>query len=76
VALLLDYGADVNGTDADGTTALMCAAYYGKEEVVRVLLERGADAGMRNQQGWTALDMAEPGEWEEVAAMLRAAPRR
>ncbi len=41
---LLDGGADVNATDAYGTTALHVAAEAGHEAALRLLLERGADA--------------------------------
>ena len=52
---LLDQGADVNGTDHDGVTALMIASQAGKLEFVRELLARGAKVDVRNKFGGTAL---------------------
>ena len=38
VRLLLTAGADVNVQDADGSTALMCAAEHGHTTIVKLLL--------------------------------------
>jgi uncharacterized protein len=43
VRLLADGGADVNAISADGTTALTLACEYQRVDVVRALLERGAE---------------------------------
>ena len=40
---LLDAGVDVDRARSDGVTALVAAAYPGRVEVARLLLERGAD---------------------------------
>jgi ankyrin repeat protein len=40
VARLLGEGRDVNETDEAGCTALLCAAYIGRADVVRLLLAR------------------------------------
>ena len=52
--LLGEGGADVNKGSPGGWTPLM----MGEEDVVRVLLEAGADVGVRNVMGQTALDLA------------------
>ena len=44
--LLLDAGADPNATDAKGFTALVNAILRGRADVVRVLIERHADASI------------------------------
>jgi ankyrin repeat protein len=44
--LLLDAGADVNGRSDAGSTALNTAAQNGDDELVALLLERGADASV------------------------------
>lgn len=54
---LIDAGADPNYTRSE-TTALMMAAGYGQEEIVRGLLKRGADPLRLNTKGETALDLA------------------
>lgn len=49
VKLLLDLGADVNAQDVlDGRTALMGAAHKGRSDVVKLLVERGADLGIHD----------------------------
>ena len=56
VQALLEAGADVNGRDRDGETALMKAAEYRSDiRVVRALLAAGADANVRNRYGSTPL---------------------
>lgn len=56
VTRLLDAGADLNARDpAFGVTPLSLAATYGRAEVVKLLLERGADVKQTNRDGGTAL---------------------
>jgi ankyrin repeat protein len=49
VKLLLDLGADVNAQDVlDGRTALMGAAHKGRNDVVELLVQHGADLSLRD----------------------------
>jgi ankyrin repeat protein len=49
VKMLLDLGADVNEQDTlDGRTALMGAAHKGRNDVVQLLVEHGADLGIHD----------------------------
>ena len=49
VKMLLDLGADVNAQDTlDGRTALMGAAHKGRNDVVELLVQRGADLSLRD----------------------------
>ena len=57
--LLLEAGADVNGVGEGGFTALHSAAQNGDEELVRLLLERGADPELASDQGKRPSDFAE-----------------
>jgi len=51
VQLLLDAGAEIDGGNADGSTALHGAAFTGHPEIVRLLLERQADPLKANLAG-------------------------
>src|SRR5262249_59620641 len=49
VKMLLDLGADVNAQDVlDGRTALMGAAHKGRNDVVELLVQHGADLALRD----------------------------
>ena len=49
VKFLLELGADVNAQDTmDGRTALMGAAHKGRTEVIKLLVEHGADLATRD----------------------------
>ena len=45
----------MNAADTQGKTALMYAASKGNTQVVRLLLEAGADVNFANRRGETAL---------------------
>jgi uncharacterized protein len=45
VAMLLDLEIDVNAHNSEGRTALMGAAHKGRNDVVQLLVDRGADVG-------------------------------
>jgi ankyrin repeat protein len=62
VTMLLDRGADINGVDNDGNTAMHGAAYNNYPRVVKLLAERGADPKIwskPNKAGRTPLFIAE-----------------
>ena len=52
---LLAEGSDARERGPDGTTALMWAAYYDDVELVRRLIEAGADVSAQNDFGTSAL---------------------
>ena len=55
---ILKKGADVNGCNCNGVTALMRAASAGHHDMVRDLLEHGADIDAHRDDGFTALLLA------------------
>ena len=63
--MLLSHGADVNGADEYGNTALMQASAVGNEEAVRVLVAREwrprVEMDRQNRFGWSALHFAYAG---------------
>ena len=57
---LLGKGADPNARDPDnGTTALILAAFLGQVDIAKMLLVAGADLSDMNNDGATALSVAE-----------------
>lgn len=76
VQLLIERGGDLDAASPNGTTPLMMAAQYGSEDGVRLLLDRGADAGRRNERGMRAVDFAKLAGREALVKRLeQSAPR-
>lgn len=73
---LFDDGIDINQEDFQGRTALMLSVASGKEEVVELLLEHGADVNhvymFQDRVPMTALDAALQTNRQELANLLRA----
>ena len=72
---LLADGADVNARDTDSKgngTILGLAAYNGYTEIVKLLLETGADLGAKTKKGATALIAAAEKSNVEVIKLLLA----
>ncbi len=69
---LLDKGAAVDAPSPNGTTPIMMAIRAGNIQLVRLLLDRGADIRIRNQQDYSAIDVAELFNQEEIQKGLRA----
>jgi len=75
--LLIEHNIDKDmKTPLAHTTALMCAAKQGQVEVVEALVNAGADAGMTNKKGESALTIAEEAGHTEVVEKLSAAQLR
>lgn len=76
--LCLEWGGDVNAANDVGYTALHGAAFRGANDVVKLLVEKGARMDVKNQEGRLPVNMAEgmhigPGGWvehEDTAALL------
>jgi ankyrin repeat protein len=67
---LLNAGALINTTDNDGNSAL-CVACFGNLKTVQLLLERGADPNVRNQQGFTPLAYAQQEGKKTLESLLK-----
>ncbi|XP_051043573.1 ankyrin repeat and SAM domain-containing protein 6 [Phodopus roborovskii] len=58
VQLLVEKHADMDKQDSvHGWTALMQATYHGNKEIVKYLLNQGADVALRAKNGYTAFDL-------------------
>jgi hypothetical protein len=68
--LLLDYKADVDKPNNAGLTPLMRAAFNHAVDVVKVLIERGANPDLTDKDGKTAEAIAEERFFPDVAAMI------
>jgi ankyrin repeat protein len=71
LAVLLEAGANPNAKSFDGTTLLHQAARLGNLEMIRALAKAKVDFAQKNDDGFTALDVAE-GKKKEGAAGPRA----
>jgi ankyrin repeat protein len=71
VAVLLEAGANPNAKSPDGTTLLHQAARLGNLEMIRALAKAKVDFNQKNDDGFTALDVAE-GRKKEGGAGPRA----
>ena len=71
VEILLQNGIEVDdASEIDSTTALMKAAKYGHFDLVKMLLEKGAQINKRNRHGNTALMFAVQNNQTEIVKQL------
>jgi ankyrin repeat protein len=68
--LLVDGGADVNERQSGGYTPLMSAAQNGDEDLTELLLARGADPTLEDDQGLSAVAHAEKAGHAALAARI------
>jgi len=72
VEALLGAGAYINGTNYNLQTALIRAAFFGHVDVVKVLLDHGAEVEARDKLGLTAFEWSIKRGFPEVAQLLPA----
>ena len=74
VKTLLAKRAFVNAKDEySGRTPLIMATVNGHIEIVRTLLDRGADVSVKDADGWTAVMFAQEYRHAEIEKLLREA---
>ena len=69
---LIEHGADLAATTNRGWTALHIAARFGCWAAVRLLLDQGADAHSKGQDGTTPEDVASLFSHTQIAEMIKA----
>jgi ankyrin repeat protein len=71
VALLVEFGADLTGVDAEGRTRLHRAAAAADDpDPIGFLIDVGLDPNATDSAGWTALRYASVYGFERVASLL------
>jgi ankyrin repeat protein len=73
--LLLDENAYIDAESPNKTTPLMMAAQYGSAQAVKLLLEAGADPGLRNELGLSAVEFAQKANRRDAAEIIAASIR-
>jgi uncharacterized protein len=71
VKQFIESGTKVN-KKLNGLTPLMYAARYNKVEIIKYLLQKGADREIKDSQGFTALNYAELSNAYEAIAVLKS----
>lgn len=73
VRIHINRGDDINARDGKGQTPLMLAAAYNNAAICELLLVAGADPGLLDDLGRTALDIAQAARAVDAASTIQAA---
>jgi len=71
--LLIERGAKLDALSplpSGAVTPLMMAAREGQDGIVRLLLSKGANAGLKNTEGFTAAQLAKQAGYDKLAGLL------
>jgi hypothetical protein len=71
IRLLARHGADINAADDMGYTLLIIGVVNRKMDLVKLMLDLGADSGLRTIDGKTALDYARELGFMEIVNLLK-----
>ena len=69
VKKLIELGSDVN-KKSNGMTPLMFAARYNRVEIIKLLVEKGANVKAKNSKGYNAMKFAKQSNAKEAIALL------
>ncbi|MBN1130335.1 MAG: ankyrin repeat domain-containing protein [Chitinispirillaceae bacterium] len=69
--MLIYEGSPVNISNKNGESALILAVKAGQLQLVKLMIEKGADKNRKDREGKTALDWANELQHSEVSALLR-----
>ena len=72
VQSLIAQGENVNAQNSLGNTALHFAVNNGNADMVKLLLENGADASIANAKGWSPVTIAEKKQLNDFINMFQA----
>lgn len=67
---LIEAGVDVNQSDEWNNPPLHIASYKGRMEIVRILVDNGANLYAKDLSGLDAIQRAKSGGYEDVAKFL------
>jgi ankyrin repeat protein len=70
VKKFIEYGADIE-EKSNGLTPLMFAARFNKVDIIKYLLENGANKSTKDERGYTAIQFAEFSKSQEAVALLK-----
>jgi ankyrin repeat protein len=69
---IIRYGGDVTHPKTNGTTALHAAVCEGNMEIVKFLLDQGADIDKPDHDNWTPRDLAEQQGHEDIKILFQS----
>ncbi|KAI0491680.1 hypothetical protein KFK09_025940 [Dendrobium nobile] len=73
---IISYGGDVSLPRKDGNTALHLAVCEGNFQMVKLLLEQGADIDKHDIHGWSPWELAEQQGHQEIISLFQAMKAR